>query len=224
MSWIVFLKNKNEILYKFKEFKLQTETETGLKIKCLRSDNGLEYTSTEFNNFCSQEGIRRQLTVPYSPQQNEVSERKNRTVVEMGRSMMMDKNLPLMFWAEAARTAVYLLNRLPSRALKETTAYEAWYGTKPTTSHLNFFCSICYCHIPEDRRKELEKKAEIGILLGYSSEAKRYRIYNVISTKVIIRRDVVVDELGHWNWEAKRIESYGSHEFQNTIQRQGENS
>lgn len=166
MTWIYFLKIKNEALQKFKGFKAETEAESGMKLKCLRSDNGLEFTSTEFKDFCIKEGIKRQLTAPHSPQQNGVSEKKNRTVIEMTRSLLKDKQLPLQFWCEAMNTSVYLLNRLPSRAVEGKTSYECWSGKKPATRHLLVFGSICYCYVAEEKRKKLDDKAEICIFFG----------------------------------------------------------
>ena len=84
-----------------------------------RSDGGGEFTSREFNRFCEEEGINRQVTLPYSPQQNGAAERMNRTLVEMARSMLAEQDLPLKLWAEAVYTASYLQNRLPSKAIEE---------------------------------------------------------------------------------------------------------
>lgn len=79
---------------------MQVEAEAEAKIRCLRTDNGLEYTSAEFKNFCLKQGIKRHLIAPYSQHQNGVVERKNKIVVEMGRSILTDKKLPLHLWAE----------------------------------------------------------------------------------------------------------------------------
>ena len=91
-TWIYFLKTKEseELLSKFKEFKAQVENLSGRRIKILRSDNGGEYTSTEINDFCKEAGIKRELTVPYNPQQNGVTERKNETIVEASKAMIHD--------------------------------------------------------------------------------------------------------------------------------------
>jgi len=83
-------------------FKVLVEKEYGCLIKCMRSDRGEEYTSIEFNDFCSSNGIRRQLTTAYTPQQNGVSERKNRTLMNMVRSMLAARDVPKVFWPEAA--------------------------------------------------------------------------------------------------------------------------
>ncbi|GKV36122.1 hypothetical protein SLEP1_g44290 [Rubroshorea leprosula] len=107
--------------------------------------------------------------VKYTPQQNGSFERKNRTVMEMARSMLFEKNLPKKFWAEAVHTVVYLLNGLPTRAIEGKTPIEVWIGLKPSTYHLKVFGSICYMHVPATRRTKLDGKAEMGILVGYAA-------------------------------------------------------
>jgi transposase InsO family protein len=112
-TWIYFLKTKSEVFKRFQEFKALMENQTRSKIKVLQSDNGGEYTSTEFADFCTQHGIRRQLTVPYNQQQNGVAERKNGAIVDAARLMLHDQALPFYLWAEACSTAMYLQNRVP---------------------------------------------------------------------------------------------------------------
>ena len=109
-TWIYFLKTKEseEVLSKFKEFKAQVKNLSGKRIKILRSDNGGEYTYTEFNDFCKEAGIKRELTVPYNPQQNRVAERKNRTIVEAAKAMVHDQSLPMFLWEEASITTLYV--------------------------------------------------------------------------------------------------------------------
>jgi transposase InsO family protein len=103
-TWISFLKNKDGVLAKFQEFKARVENLTGRKIKVLRSDNGGDYTSKYFINFCIEAGIKREFTVPYNPQQNGVVERKNRTIIEATKAMIHDQILPMTLWAEACMT------------------------------------------------------------------------------------------------------------------------
>jgi transposase InsO family protein len=102
------MKTKGQVFSQFQEFKALVENQTGKKIRVLRSDNGGEYTSKEFMDFCAGEGIRRELTVPYKPQKNGVAKRKNRAIVGAARAMLHDQGLPLFLWAEACYTAVYL--------------------------------------------------------------------------------------------------------------------
>ena len=105
------LKSKSQVFEKSVEWKALVETSSGCKLKTLRSDNGGEYTSAEFTAYLKKEGVRHELTVPKTPQQNGVAERMNRTLVESVRSMLSDAKLPKKFWAEALSTAVYLRNR-----------------------------------------------------------------------------------------------------------------
>ncbi|KAK9028215.1 hypothetical protein V6N11_068025 [Hibiscus sabdariffa] len=147
MCWIFFLKFKSEVAGAFWKFKRIVENQSGNHIQILRSDNGKEYTSNNFNAFCEEAGIEHQLTAPYSPQQNEVSERRNKYILEMTRCMLHEKNLPKKFWAESAHTAVFLQNRFPTKVVKDQTPYEAWYGCKPFLHyerHKMGGCRFCY--------------------------------------------------------------------------------
>ncbi|KAL0298721.1 UNVERIFIED_CONTAM: Retrovirus-related Pol polyprotein from transposon TNT 1-94 [Sesamum radiatum] len=206
MTWVYFMREKSEIFKVFKKFKNLVEKQSGRSIKVLRSDRGKEYNNSEFDKFCEEEGIEHQTTVSYNPQQNGVSERKNRTVMEMARSMLQEKHLPKAFWAEAVYTAVYLLNRCPTKAVQNMTPIEAWSGKKPSAKHLRVFGSICYVHIPTEKRHKLEEKTEKGIFLGYSTQSKGYRIYNLKTKKLIISRDVEFDEDAMWNWDEEKVE------------------
>nr|GFC06653.1 retrovirus-related Pol polyprotein from transposon TNT 1-94 [Tanacetum cinerariifolium] len=142
------------------------EKEKGLKIKSMRSDRGGEFLSKEFNKFCKDNGIRRFLTAPYSPQQNGVVKRKNRTILNMVRSMLKSKKTPKEFWAEAVDCEVYLLNRCPSKSLDNKTPQEAWNGLKPTVSHVRVFGSIAYVHVSSQRRLKLDDRSEKHVFVG----------------------------------------------------------
>ncbi|KAK8930635.1 hypothetical protein KSP39_PZI017057 [Platanthera zijinensis] len=203
MAWIHLLNSKSEAFSSFLKFKAQAENYTSKRIKSLRSDRGGEFTSNEFNSYCTKQGIRRELTVRASPQQNGVVERRNRSIIEMARCMMNEKNLPHGYWGEAVNSAVYLLNRAPTRALINSTPYEQWHNRKPDVSHLKVFGSLVYLLIPTQQRNKLESKGEKIILVGYSEESKAYRLYNPITCKLLIARDVIIDEEGEWEWESK---------------------
>ena len=102
------MQKKSETYSKFCEFKALVGKESGKQVKALRSDNGGEYISGEFKDFCSKEGIRIELIVPHNPQQNGVKEWKNRTIVGVARAMLHDQGLPMHLWAEACNTTVYV--------------------------------------------------------------------------------------------------------------------
>ena len=112
MTWVYFLKQKSEAFATFKKFKALVEKQKGCSIKTIRSDRGGEYTSQKFEEYCKNEGIQKHLTSGYTPQQNSVSERRNRTIVEMAR---------IFFLTEALHKGVHILNRCPKKALKDKT-------------------------------------------------------------------------------------------------------
>ena len=197
---VYFIRHKSEVAEKFKEFELATTNECSENIEALRSDNGGEYCSEEFKDYLKSKGIRHELAAPYSPQQNGVAERMNRTLVEAARSMLAHANLPEYYWAEAVATAVHIKNRTPTTALKEDkTPFEMWYEKKPNVTNLKVFGCVAYAHIPETQRQKLDKKSEKLRFIGYSREHKGYRLINEQTKKVIIRRDVVFNETDFGN-------------------------
>ena len=167
--------------------------------RVLRTNGGGEYVSTEFNEFCESERIIHEVTPPYTPQHNGVAERKNRTLLNMVRSMLKSKNLPKYLWGEAVNTAAYILNRSPTKKVENMTPEEAWTGVKPCMSHLRVFGSICYRHVLDQVRTKLDDKGERMILLGYHSTGG-YKLLNQVKNKIVINRDVVVDEHNEWKW------------------------
>jgi len=123
-TWIYFLKMKNELFSWFRHFKALIENQTEKKTKILRTNNGTECESNEFHDFCKEASIKRETTTPYTPEQNGVAERKNRTIMEVVRAMLHDQRLPKFLWAEAANTAVYVQNQCPHQPLGSNTPEE----------------------------------------------------------------------------------------------------
>jgi hypothetical protein len=196
--------NKSSALDHFKKFRSMVEKETGEMIACLRTDRGGEFTSIDFRNYCEENGIKRQLTAAYTPQQNGIAERKNRTLLDMVRCMITSKDIPKRFWPEAVNWANYVLNRSPAAALSDVTPEEAWSSTKPSVKHFRIFGCIAYAHIPDAQRKKLDNKSTKCIFLGVSEESKAYRLYNPVTKKIVISRDVIFVENEKWSWnEAK---------------------
>ena len=192
--WVYPLKRKDQVFSCFKDWKAEVENRTGQRLKTLRTDNGGEYTSREFQNHLKNCGIRHELTIPQTPEQNGAAERLNRTLVETTRSMLLDARLPQSFWAEAVSTAAYLRNRSPTSTLEDMTPHQAWYGQKPGVKHLRVFGSIAYAHIPKDSRKKLDSKTRKCILIGYGSVRKGYRLYDRAKSQVLFSRNVKFNE------------------------------
>ena len=128
----------SETFEKFKEFQSEVENQCGKKIKAFRSDCGGEYLSHEFSSHLKSWRIVPQLTPPETPQRNGVSERRNRTLLDMVRSMMSQSDLPLSFWGYALKIAVFTLNRVPSKSVVKT-PYEMWTEASPSLSFLKIW-------------------------------------------------------------------------------------
>ncbi|UYV76293.1 hypothetical protein LAZ67_13003282, partial [Cordylochernes scorpioides] len=172
---IYLLKGKDEAYEKIKDYVISAHTEFGKNIQTIRTDNGREYVNRQVEDFLNQSGIKHQLTVPYSPAQNGVAERKNRSLMEMTRCMLFDSGLPQSLWAEAVTTANYLHNRIPSKATDKT-PFELWTNRKPSLKHLKRFGCKAFAYIPKIKRNKLDSKVIEGIFLGYDDRSKGYRI------------------------------------------------
>ena len=197
---VYMMKHKSEVFEKFKQFVSMSENLFrnrvkkilfGNCVKKLRSDNGGEYSSNDLEQFCNDRGIIRETTVPYTPQQNGIAERANRTLMEMVRSMLHHGNMPLKFWAEALSTAVYLKNRSPTSCFTGQTPYERWFNEKPTVAHLKVFGCTAYAHIPDVQRKKLDKKSQKCVFIGYPEGCKGFKLFNPVKGTIFRSRDVI---------------------------------
>ncbi|XP_074351679.1 uncharacterized protein LOC141690813 [Apium graveolens] len=119
----------------------------------------------------------------------------------MVRSLLIEKNVPRKFWAEAVNWAIYILNRCPTSSVKEMTPEEAWCGVKPSVEHLRVFGCLAHAHVLDARRTKLEAKSHCCVFFGASEETKAHRLYDATSKKIIISQDVVFEEDGQWDWE-----------------------
>ena len=187
-----FLKRKSDVLEKFKAFDLACENKWGTRIKCIRSDCGGEYTGNKFEEYRKSRGIRHQATVPHSPQQNGVAERKNRTLCEAARVMLEDAKLPRKFWAEAVATAAYCQNRAPTKAVKGSTPHELWTGQRPSVAHLRIFGSPAY--VLKEQHDKMGSKAMKCIHVGYIEDRKGYKVYHGETGRIYFRRNVHFNE------------------------------
>ncbi|RDX74739.1 hypothetical protein CR513_45469, partial [Mucuna pruriens] len=182
--WVYLIKRKGEAFEVFKRFKAMVEKQCGCFIKVLKTDGGGEYTSHDFHFYCDKEGIIHEVIAPYTPQHNGKTERMNRTFMNMARCMLKDKNMPKQFWGEAISTVAYILNRSPTKSLNNVTPEEE--------ENLK--------HVPDERRKKLDDKGQPMIFLVYDS-TRAYKLYNLTSKKVVLSKDVAVDESKGWRWE-----------------------
>ncbi|NEY13655.1 hypothetical protein DDE04_09140, partial [Bifidobacterium pseudocatenulatum] len=164
------------------------ENQLGKSIKVLRSDRGGEYLSYEFADYLKQCGILSQLTPPGTPQWNGVAERRNRTLLDMVRSLMSHANLPDSFWGYALQTAALILNNAPSKSV-ERTPYEMWYGKRPKMSFLKIWG--CEAYVKRLSSNKLGSKSDKCYFVGYPKETRGYYFYNPIEGKVFVARTAV---------------------------------
>lgn len=190
---VYLIRHKSDVFEKFKEYEAMVTAHFSLRISKFRSDNGGEYFGKEFLAFCRGKGIQMIPTAPYTPQQNGVSERMNRTLMEKVRTIMHESNAPRHLWGEALYASMFTLNRSPTNALKNSkTPYEMWYGFKPDASKLKIFGCVAYAHIPKEHCSKLDKRSMNLAMVGYAPSG--YRLWNEKTNKVIISRDVRFDE------------------------------
>jgi Reverse transcriptase (RNA-dependent DNA polymerase) len=199
--WIVLMKTKDKAFISFKEVKEEIEVEKDAKVKALRTDRGGEFRSDEFIKYCKIMGIKRYLTAPYSPQQNGVVERRNQTVLGMARSMMKSMCVPSEFWGEAVTTVVYILNRATTKSLTGMIPYEAWHKRKPKVDHFRVFGCLVHVKVTNPHLSKLEDRSSLMVFIGYEKGFKAYRVYNPVTKKVHVTRDVIFEEDKAWDWD-----------------------
>ena len=192
--WVYFMQHKSKTFAKFKVWKAEVENQTWRKIKCLKSDNGIEYTDSKFTELCEQHEIKRHFTVRKTPQQNGIAERMNRMIVERARCLKLNVGLEKKFWAEVVNMACYLINRSPRAALDRKVADEVWTSSPVDYSGLRVFGCPTYVHIPNEERSKFDVKSRQCIFLGYQKGVKGLKLWDPKANKVVISRDVVFDE------------------------------
>ena len=184
-GYVYLMRHKSESFEKFKEFKNEVENQLGKSIKVLRSDRGGEYLDREFLDYLKECGIVSQLTPPGTPQWNGVSERRNRTLLDMVRSMMSQADLPNSFWGHALETAAFTLNRVPSKSVQKT-PYEIWSGRRPNLSFMKIWG--CDAYVKRQSSDKLGPKSQKCLFVGYPKETKGYYFYNPSEQKVFVAR------------------------------------
>ena len=193
-TWVYFLRSKSEVFAIFRQFATYVETQFSTPIKILRSDSGGEYMSSEFHEFLHHKGIVSQRSCPYTPQQNGVAERKNRHLLDVVRTLLLDSSVPAHFWVEALSTAVYLINRLPSQVLDFDSPYVRLHHKNPSYLSLHPFGCVCFVHLPHHHRHKLSAQSVKCVFMGYSVSHKGYVCYDPGSRKFHTSRNVVFFE------------------------------
>ncbi|KAK1646456.1 hypothetical protein QYE76_064261 [Lolium multiflorum] len=190
-SWVFLLKSKDETHREFITFAKKAQRMYESEIKAIRTDNGTEFKNYTMQEFVDDEGIKHEFSAPYTPQQNGVVERKNRTIIEMARTMLSEFNSPHNFWGEAISTAVHYSNRLFLRPLHNKTPYELLTGNKPNVTYIRVFGCKCLVKNNKGKLGKFETRSIEGIFVGYAENSHAYRYYNRSSGTIEVSCDVV---------------------------------
>ena len=194
-TWVKFLRTKNETPEVIIKLIKQLQVRLDKTVRIIRTDNGTEFVNQQLRNFYESIGITHQKSIPRTPQQNGVVERRNRTLVEAARTMLIFSKAPMFLWAEAIATACFTQNRSLIHPVHEKTPFELIHNKKPDLSFLRVFGALCYPTNDSQDLGKLRAKADIGIFVGYAPDSKGYRIYNKRTRKIMETIHVTFDEL-----------------------------
>ncbi|WVZ70452.1 hypothetical protein U9M48_019121 [Paspalum notatum var. saurae] len=193
-SWVFFMEFKDEAFGFVRDLVLRLRNESHKAMRAIRSDNGGEFRNSHFENFYRDLGLEHQFSSPYTPPQNGVVERKNRTLVEMARTMLDEHRTPRHFWAEAVNTACYIANRIFLRAFLGKTSYELRFGRQPSVKHLRAFGCRCFVLKKAGHLDKFESRCLDGIFLGYASSSRAFRVWILEAKQVVGTCEVSFDE------------------------------
>ncbi|GJW43017.1 retrovirus-related pol polyprotein from transposon TNT 1-94 [Tanacetum coccineum] len=194
-TWVYFLHSKDETLKIIKKFIAQANELKSQKFAKIRTDNGTEFKNATLKAHYEKLGIMQQFSTARTPQQNGVVERRNRTLVEAARTMLIFSRLPEFLWAEAVATACFTQNRSIIHTRHNKTPYELLRGRKPNVEYFHVFGSLCYPTNDRDDLGKMKPKADIGVFIGYSETSRGFRIYNRRTKKIMETINVKFDEL-----------------------------
>jgi transposase InsO family protein len=192
-TWVFFLQEKSQTQETLKGFLRRAQNKFRLRIKRIRSNNGTKFKNSQIEGFLEDEGIKHEFSSPYT-QQNGVVERKNRTLLDMARTMLDEYKTLSRFWAEAINIVCYSINRSYLHWILKKTSYELLTGKKPNVSYFRGFGSKCFILIKRGRKFKFAAKALEGFLLGYDLNTRAYRVFNKSTGLVEVSCDIVFDE------------------------------
>lgn len=198
MTWLYLLKNKDEVFKVFQSFHAMIQTQFSAKLRVLRSDNGGEFINQRFRTYFEQHGLIHETSCPQTPQQNGVAKQKNRHILETARALLHGTYVPNCYWPDAVSTAVYLLNRMPSKVLNFKTPLQVLssHVALPPTLMLSprVFGCVAYVHLHKNQRTKLDPCALRCLFVGYATHQKGYRCYDPSSKRTYVTMDVTFSE------------------------------
>ncbi|CAL5380597.1 unnamed protein product [Camellia sinensis] len=199
-TWLFLMKNRSELKQLYYNFATMVKTQFSKTIKLFRSDNAMEYKDFDFLSFLQSHGTQPHRSCPGTSQQNGRAERKHRHILDTTRALLLSSSCPEHFWGEAALTAAYTINCIPSPVIHNHTPYERLHGTRPPYTNLRVFGSACFVLLQPHERTKLEPRSRLCCFLGYGIEHKGYRCWDPLSQRLRISRHVIF-------WEHKMFSS-----------------
>ncbi|GKD64456.1 retrovirus-related pol polyprotein from transposon TNT 1-94 [Tanacetum coccineum] len=194
-TWVKFLRSKDETPEVVIKFLKQIQVSLNKTVRNIRTDNGTEFVNKDLTNYYERVGIFYQKTVPKTPQQNGVVKRRNRTLIEAARTMLIFSKALMFLWAEAVATACYTQNRSLIHTRHYKTPYELVHDKKPDLTFFRVFGALCYPTNDSEDLGKLQPTADIGIFVGYAPSRKGSRIYNKRTRQIMETIHVQFDEL-----------------------------
>ncbi|GJU17741.1 retrovirus-related pol polyprotein from transposon TNT 1-94 [Tanacetum coccineum] len=192
---VKILRSKDETPTVFIKFLKQIQVGLNKTVRFIRTDNGTEFVNKSLYDYYKSVGIFHQKTVPRTPQQNGVVERRNRTLVEAARTMLIFSKAPMFLWAEAVATACYTQNRSLIHTRHDKTPYELVHNKKHDLTFFRVFGALCYPTNDSENLGKLQPMADIGIFVRYAPSRKGYKIYNKRTRQIMETIHVQFDEL-----------------------------
>ncbi|KAL2253435.1 UNVERIFIED_CONTAM: Retrovirus-related Pol polyprotein from transposon RE1 [Sesamum indicum] len=193
-TWTFFMCYKSQCLEMFQTFYKLVLTQFNKRIQSIRTNNGSEFLSSQFQSFLRDSGIIHQRTCAYTPQQNGVVERKHRFLLDIARSIMFQSSFPRRFWGDAILSATYLVNRFPTAVLGWKTPYEILYQKVPSYEHLKTIGCLCFAIKPSPHLSKFDKRSVKCVLLGYPPGQKGYKLFDIDSNTTFVSRNVTFHE------------------------------
>ncbi|CAJ2673543.1 unnamed protein product [Trifolium pratense] len=192
--WTFPISNKSQVHSIFLQFRAYITTQFEREIKCFQCDNGKEYDNAHFHKFCELNGMSFRFSCPHTSPQNGKAERKIRTINNIIRTLLAHASIPPVFWHHALQMATYLHNILPNKKLSLQSPTKILYQKDPSYSYLRVFGCLCYPLVPSSTRNKLQPRSTPCVFLGYPSNHRGYKCYELSSRKIIISRHVIFQE------------------------------
>ena len=193
-TYVAFLKKKSDTLQELKAFIALMSNQGHGAVRAIRTDNGTEYVNGALKDYLTSKGIVHQTSAPYTPEQNGLAERTNRTLIEKARCMLQHAQLSKEYWAEAIATACYLKNITPSRVINDEIPKSKFTGQSISYGHLRTFGCVALVHTPKEKRKKFDPVSRACIFVGYTSTAKQYRFIDAVTKRLVVSATAIFQE------------------------------